>query len=55
MMAGRYLERRGWTKNSIKTGPDLNTMMSRSLDVFVETVIGVGASNGCWSERMMRH
>jgi hypothetical protein len=46
MMAGRYLERRGWTKNSIKTGPDLNTMMSRRLDVSVETVIDAAPRTG---------
>jgi hypothetical protein len=46
MMAGRYLERRGWTKNWIKTGPDLNTMMSSRLDVSVETVIGVAPQTG---------
>lgn len=55
MMAGRCLERRGWSKNSLGLGPTLNTAMSRRLDVSVETVIDVGASNGCWSERMMRH
>jgi FkbM family methyltransferase len=55
MMAGRYLEGRGWSKNSPGIGHDLNTVMSQRLDVSVETVIDVGASNGCWSERMMRH
>ncbi len=55
MMVGRYLERRGWTKNSRRTGPDLTTIISRRPDMSVETVIDVGASNGRWSERMMQH
>src|ERR1700693_667490 len=55
MMARRYLERRGWTNNPRGTGPDLTTVISRRSDVDVETVIDVGASNGRWSERMMRH
>lgn len=53
MMAGRYLHRHGWRKDP--GGADLHTAMSRRSDVNVETVIDVGASNGCWSEAMMRH
>jgi FkbM family methyltransferase len=55
MMAGRYLERHGWNKNPSRIGTDLHTVMSRRPDLYVETVIDVGASDGCWSVRMMRH
>jgi len=58
MMAGRYLERRGWRKyaqNTQQTGAGLHTAMLRRRDILAETVIDVGASNGCWSETMMQH
>lgn len=48
-----FFERRGWAKGV--RAADLDTAMSRRPDVSVETVVDVGASDGCWSERMMRH
>src|ERR1700687_2028395 len=58
LIAGRYLERRGWVKGSASRdihSADLHTAMSRRKDVAVATVIDVGASNGSWSDQMMRH
>jgi FkbM family methyltransferase len=55
MMAGRYLQRRGWRKDSQGTGAGLRTAMSRQRNILVGTVIDVGASDGCWSEAMMHH
>jgi FkbM family methyltransferase len=55
MMAGRYLQRRGWRKDSQKGGAGLRTAMVRRQNILVGTVIDVGASDGCWSEAMMPH
>jgi FkbM family methyltransferase len=55
MMAGRYLQRRGWRKDSRITGAGLHSAMFLRRDILAETVIDVGASNGCWSETMMQH
>jgi FkbM family methyltransferase len=54
MMAGNYLERRGWRKGP-GAGPGLHDAMVRRPDVVVNTVIDVGASDGRWSRGMMRH
>ena len=55
MMAGRYLQRRGWRKDLQHTEAGLRTAMFRRPDILAETVIDVGASDGCWSEAMMQH
>lgn len=58
MMAGRYLQQRGWRKdaqNTQNSGAGLRTTMFRRQNILIETVIDVGASNGCWSEAMMHH
>ena len=52
-LARRYIERRGFVRGNIAA--DLHTVMSRRRDVAIETVIDVGASDGHWSSRMMRH
>jgi FkbM family methyltransferase len=52
--ARRYIERRGFIPAS--DGPaNIHTAMKRRPDIVVETVIDVGASNGCWSQRMMEY
>lgn len=52
-MAVRYLERRGFRK--YPRPADLHDAMLRRSDVKIETVIDVGASNGRWTDQMMRH
>ncbi len=49
----RYIEGRGFVRGL--PAADLHAVMSRRRDVSIETVIDVGASNGHWSEQMMRH
>lgn len=52
--ARRYIERRGFILAS--DGPaNLHTVMKRRPEISVETVIDVGASNGCWSQAMMEY
>jgi FkbM family methyltransferase len=49
----RYIEGRGFVRGL--PAADLDTVMTRRKDVFVESVIDVGASDGHWSGRMMRY
>jgi FkbM family methyltransferase len=49
----RQIEKRGFVRGVLAA--DLDAVMSRRRDVSVESVIDVGASDGHWSARMMRH
>jgi FkbM family methyltransferase len=53
-LARRYIEQRGFIPIA-DAPPNLHTVMDRRKDIVVETVVDVGASNGCWSEAMMQH
>jgi FkbM family methyltransferase len=53
-MAARYLGRLGFIPVSAGP-PSLDTVMKRRRDLQAATVIDVGASDGRWSERMMKY
>jgi FkbM family methyltransferase len=53
-LARRYIEQRGFIP--VADAPtNLHTVMDRRKDIVVEAVLDVGASNGRWSEAMMKH
>jgi FkbM family methyltransferase len=53
-VARRFIERRGFIPASAAPA-NLDTIISRRPELQVQTVVDVGASNGSWSQQLMRY